>query len=255
MATKYTVTIDEKDPNASGNHRLSLVRSLEQSLRRLRTDRVDLLWVHIWDPDTPVEETMRALDDVVRAGKVLYVGISDTPAWAVAKANTLADWRGWSSFIGLQIPYSLVQREVERELVPMAARSGLSVAAWSPLGGGVLTGKFTRSSQKGPARMSRDQVSGRDLRIAAELDAVADELGASSSQVALAWVRSRGPFVHPIIGARHAGQLADNLAALDLDLPDDVVRRLDKVSAIPLGCPHDFIESSRSFVYGPDRVS
>jgi aryl-alcohol dehydrogenase-like predicted oxidoreductase len=251
VATKYTVTCDGDDPNASGNHRKSLQRSLEQSLRRLRTDRVDLLWVHIWDPLTPVEETMRALDDVVRAGKVLYVGISDTPAWVVAKANTLADWRGWSPFIGLQVPYSLVQREIERELLPMAADSNLSVAAWSPLAGGVLTGKFTRGSQEGPARVNRDEISGRDLRIAAEVDAVADGLGVTSSQVALAWVRSRRPFVHLVLGARHADQLAGNLAALDLELPGEAVRRLDEVSAIPLGFPHDFIESTRSYVYGP----
>jgi aryl-alcohol dehydrogenase-like predicted oxidoreductase len=223
VATKYTVTCDGDDPNASGNHRKSLQRSLEQSLRRLRTDRVDLL----------------------------YVGISDTPAWVVAKANTLADWRGWSPFIGLQVPYSLVQREIERELLPMAADSNLSVAAWSPLAGGVLTGKFTRGSQEGPARVNRDEISGRDLRIAAEVDAVADGLGVTSSQVALAWVRSRRPFVHLVLGARHADQLAGNLAALDLELPGEAVRRLDEVSAIPLGFPHDFIESTRSYVYGP----
>ena len=252
VATKYTVTCDGDDPNASGNHRKSLQRSLEQSLRRLRTDRIDLLWVHIWDPLTPVEETMRALDDVVRAGKVLYVGISDTPAWVIAKANTLADWRGWSPFIGLQVPYSLVQREVERELLPMAADSNLSVAAWSPLAGGVLTGKFTRGPQEGPARVNRDEISERDLRIAAEVDAVAHGLGVTSSQVALAWVRSkRRPFVHLVLGARHADQLAGNLAALDVDLPGEALRRLDEVSAIPLGFPHDFIESTRSYVYGP----
>ena len=251
VSTKYTVTNDGDDPNASGNHRKSMVRSVEQSLQRLRTDYIDLLWVHIWDPGTPVEETMRALDDAVRAGKVLYAGISDTPAWVVARANTLADWHGWSPFIGLQLPYSLVQREIERELLPMAARSGLSVCAWAPLGAGRLTGKFTRGSQPGPARVSRDEISERDLRIAAEVDAVADELGAGSSQVALAWLRSRRPSVHPIIGARNLDQLTANLGAFDLDLPGDAIRRLDEVSAIEPGFPHDMIESTRSFVYGP----
>jgi aryl-alcohol dehydrogenase-like predicted oxidoreductase len=146
VATKYTMTNDGTDPNASGNHRKSLQRSLEQSLDRLRTDYIDLLWVHIWDPDTPVEEMMRALDDAVRTGKVLYIGISDTPAWVVSRANALADWHDWSPFIGLQLPYSLVQRDIERELLPMADALGLSVAAWSPLAGGVLSGKFTRSA-------------------------------------------------------------------------------------------------------------
>lgn len=251
VATKYTLTTDGADPNASGNHRKSLARSLEQSLDRLRTDRVDILWVHIWDPDTPIEETMRALDDAVRAGKVLYVGISDTPAWVVARANALADWHGWSPFIGLQLPYSLVQREIERELLPMAGALGLSVAAWSPLAGGVLSGKFTRSAPGGPTRVNPGEISDRDLRIAGEVDKVADELGVSSSQVALAWLLAKRPLVHPIIGARRLDQLGDNLAALELRLPDGAIQRLDEVSARPLGFPYEFIASSRGFVYGP----
>jgi aryl-alcohol dehydrogenase-like predicted oxidoreductase len=250
VSTKYTMTIDGTDPNASGNHRKSLHRSLEQSLERLRTDYIDLLWVHIWDPDTPVEEMMRALDDAVRAGKVLYIGISDTPAWVVSRANALADWQGWSPFIGLQLPYSLVQRDIERELLPMAGALGLSVAAWAPLAGGVLSGKFTRSAPDGLTRVNPDDISERDRRIAAEVDAVADELGVSSSQVALAWVLARRPLVHPIIGARRLDQLAGNLAALQLSLPDEAARRLDEVSAIELGSPHDSIESARSIFYG-----
>jgi len=138
VATKYTLADNDHDPNASGNHRKNLVRSLDASLDRLRTDRIDLLWVHIWDPSTPVEEMMRALDDVVRAGKVLYVGISDSPAWVVARANTLADWRGWTPFVGVQLPYSLLQRDGDRELLPMAEQLGVSVAALSPLGRGLL---------------------------------------------------------------------------------------------------------------------
>ena len=251
VATKYTLTTDPADPNASGNHRKSLMRSLEQSLDRMRTDHVDILWVHIWDPDTPIEETMRALDDAVRAGKVLYAGISDTPAWVVARANALADWHGWSPFIGLQLPYSLVQRDIEQELLPMAGALGLSVAAWSPLAGGVLSGKFTRSAPDGPTRVNLTDISERDLRIAREVDTVADELGVSSSQVALAWLLAKRPLVHPIIGARRPDQLADNLAALELRLPGDAVRRLAEVSAPSLGFPAEFIASSRGFVYGP----
>ena len=237
VMTKYTVTLDGSDPNASGNHRKSLVRSLEQSLTRLRTDYVDLLWVHIWDPLTPIEETIRALDDVVRAGKVLYVGISDTPAWVVSRANTLADWHGWTPFVGLQVPYSLLQRQIERELLPMADTLGLSVAAWSPLAAGVLSGKFTRSNSAGPTRIAQigTDVGENDLRIAREVDAVGDQLGVSSSQVALAWTTARNPSLHPIIGARRLDQVVDNLAASDLILPEEVVNRLDEVSAINAG--------------------
>ncbi|MGH9030062.1 MAG: aldo/keto reductase [Acidimicrobiales bacterium] len=259
VMTKYSVTLDGTDPNASGNHRKSLVRSLEQSLTRLRTDYVDLLWVHIWDPLTPIEETMRALDDVVRAGKVLYVGISDTPAWVISRANTLAEWHGWTPFVGLQLPYSLIQRHIERELFPMADVLGLSVAAWSPLAGGVLSGKFTRSVEEGPTRVAHTgtAIDDRDLSIAREVDAVSDELGASSSQVALAWTMAHHPSLHPIVGARRIDQLLDNLAAADLDLPEEAVRRLDEVSAIERGFPLDMIDSSKDFVYGAvaDRIS
>jgi aryl-alcohol dehydrogenase-like predicted oxidoreductase len=250
VMTKYTVTIDGTDPNASGNQRKSLVRSLEQSLARLRTDYIDVLWVHMWDPLTPVEETMRALDDAVRAGKVLYTGISNTPAWVISRASTLADWRGWSPFVGLQVPYSLVRRDIERELLPMAESLGISVAAWSPLAGGVLSGSFTRTDMSGPTRIKQADIAERDLRIAREVDAVAGHLGASSSQVALAWTMARHPSVHPLVGARTADQLVGNLAAADLALPDRFVQRLDEVSAIEPSFPTDMIESTQDFVYG-----
>jgi len=163
VATKYTLSRDGSDPNASGNHRKNLTRAIEASLKRLGTDYIDLLYAHIWDPATPAEETMRALDDAVRAGKVLYVGISDSPAWVIARANTLADWRGWTPFAGVQLPYSLVQRDAERELLPMAQALGLSVAAWSPLARGLLSGKFTRSTPTTHTRISASDVSERDL--------------------------------------------------------------------------------------------
>jgi aryl-alcohol dehydrogenase-like predicted oxidoreductase len=251
LSTKYTLSLDGTDPNASGNHRKSLTRSLDQSLRRLRTDYIDILWVHIWDAHTPIEEMMRALDDAVRAGKVLYIGISDAPAWVVARANTLAEARGLTAFTGLQLPYSLVQRDIERELLPMADALSLSVAAWSPLAGGVLSGKFTRSETSEPTRKNRAEISERDLRVAREVDAVADDLGVGSSEVAIAWTMAHRPWVHPILGARRLDQLTANLAALDLRLPEESLRRLDEASAIELGFPHDFIESSREFVYGP----
>lgn len=251
LSTKYTLSMDRDDPNASGNHRKSLRRSVEESLRRLGTDYLDLLWVHIWDPATPIEETLRALDDLVRAGKVLYLGFSDVPAWVIARANTIAELRGWTSFIGLQLSYSLLERDIERELLPMAETLGLSVAAWAPLARGVLSGKFTRTDATTGSRISRDAVPDRHLAIAAEVDAVADELGVSSSQVALAWTRAHRRWIHPISGARTLDQLTDNLAACELRLPPEVVERLDEASAFPLGFPQNFIEMSREFVYGP----
>ncbi|HLM63214.1 MAG TPA: aldo/keto reductase [Acidimicrobiales bacterium] len=252
LSTKYTVTNDGRDPNASGNHRKSLVRSLDQSLRRLRTDHVDILWVHIWDAGTPIEETVRALDDAVRAGKVLYVGISDTPAWVVARGNTLAELRGWTPFTGLQVPYSLAQREAERELLPMAAAFGMAVTAWSPLAGGLLTGKYLDGGTVDPSsRLAGSDISERDQAIAREVAAVAAELGVSSAQTAIAWTRAHSPDVHPIVAARTVGQLRDNLGAVDVVLPDAAVARLDAVSAIDAGFPTDMIAGTRGFVYGP----
>ncbi len=251
VSTKYTLSIDPQDPNASGNHRLSMVRSVEQSLRRLRTDRIDLLWVHIWDRLTPLEETMRALDDLVRAGKVLYVGMSDTPAWAVSRAQTLAEWRGWSPLVAIQVPYSLVWRDIERELLPMSRALGLSVLAWSPLAGGVLSGRYTRGGDRGPGRVDAGDVDERSKMIARAVDTAADELEMTSSQVALAWIMARGPTIHPILGGRRLAHLAENLAAVDCALPIEVVDHLDEVSAIELGFPTDFIAGTREFVYGP----
>ena len=250
LATKYTVSRDPGDANGGGNHRKNLVLSLETSLRRLRTDYLDIYWVHMWDRYTPVEETMRALDDVVRAGKVLYVGISDAPAWVVAQANTLAQLRGWTPFIGLQVPYSLLNRNVERELLPMASALGLSVAAWSPLGGGVLSGEFSGADSPTGTRVAAESISERDHAIVGVVVEVARELGASPAQVAIAWTRARSAAVHPIVGARRLDQLEDNLRAVDLSLPPEALARLDEVSRIPLGFPHDFIEQISGWVLG-----
>jgi aryl-alcohol dehydrogenase-like predicted oxidoreductase len=249
LSSKFTVTRDPTDPNGGGSHRKNLRLSLETSLRRLRTDHLDIYWVHIWDDATPIDETMRALDDAVRVGKVLAVGISDTPAWVVARAQTLAEVRGSIPIAAIQVPYSLVERDVERELLPMADAFGLSVAAWSPLGGGALSGKFTRGAGPEDARLSRDAIDDRTRCIASEVDAIADEIGASSAQVALSWV-GRRPRVHPIVGARSVEQLHDNLAARDLVLPAELAARLDEVSAIEPGFPHDFIVDTRQWVLG-----
>ncbi|MEU6712029.1 aldo/keto reductase [Nonomuraea sp. NPDC046802] len=239
LATKYTPTRDRTDPNAAGNHRKNLVLSLEQSLRRLRTDYIDLYWVHVWDKHTPIEETMRALDDAVRAGKILYAGVSDAPAWLTSRANTLAEWRGWTPFAGLQVPYSLLRRDIERELLPMAQAYGMSVAAWGTLERGILSGRYNRPGAAA-SRVSPDSLSERDRAAARAVVEVAGELGVTGSQVALAWVLGRG--VHPIVGASTAEQLKDNLGASGLALPEEAVRRLESAVDFELGFPRDFVE-------------
>jgi aryl-alcohol dehydrogenase-like predicted oxidoreductase len=251
LSTKYTVSRDLSDPNAGGNHRKNMILSLETSLRRLRTDYVDLYWVHIWDPHTPIEETMRGLDDVVRAGKVLYVGISDAPAWVVARGNTLADWRGWTPFAALQVPYSLLKRDIERELLPMAESLGMTVAAWSPLAGGVLSGKYTRATGDGASgRFTRDSLSEHDRSVAATVDEVADEIGMTSAQVAIAWTMVKSRTVHPMLGARRVDQLRSNLAALEYVLPSEAITRLEAATEFDVGFPNDFIAETTPWVLG-----
>lgn len=265
LATKYTNAAPGTDPNAAGNQRKNMVQAVEASLKRLQTDYIDLYWVHIWDQLTPVEEVMRGLDDLVRAGKVLYVGISDAPAWWIAQANTLAHLRGWSAFIGLQIEYSLIERTVERELIPMAKALNIGVTAWSPLAGGILTGKYHkqgRSDQKDePGRFSSEMMKDflpeqqRANRVVDAVKAVADEVGRSLAQVALAWLRYRPVPVIPIIGARKLSQLQDNLASFDLTLSPDQIKTLDDASAIELGFPYEMYgkELPRTFMYGGMR--
>ena len=249
VASKYTLAMDHRDPNTAGNHRKNMARSVEDSLRRLGTDYLDLLWVHAWDELTPYEETMRALDDLVRSGKVLYVGISDAPAWIVSASNVLAELRGWSAYVGLQIEYSLLERTPERDLLPMAAHFGLSVLAWAPLGGGVLTGKYTRGqgaqedSLRAAGNASRGRTSEGALQIARVVDAVADELGVTSTQVATAWVLAQGYAYIPIVGARKVEQIQDSLAAAQVTLSQEQLARLDEVSRVELGFPHDFLRS------------
>jgi aryl-alcohol dehydrogenase-like predicted oxidoreductase len=251
LSTKYTVTRDASDPNGGGNHRKNLMLSLETSLRRLRTDYIDLYWVHLWDARTPIEETVRALDDVVRAGKVLYVGISDAPAWVVSRANTLSEWRGWNGFAACQVPYSLLQRDIEREILPMAEAFGMTVAAWSPLAGGILSGKFTRP--RGPdaaTRVDGASLTEHDHAVAGAVQAVADQVGATPSQVALAWTMTRSENVHPIVGARRLEQLSDNLGAADIHLPSDTVEHLEQATGFGPGFPGQFIAETTPWVFG-----
>ena len=253
VATKYTLTSRQADPNAGGNHRKNMVQSVEASLRRLNTPFIDLLWLHMWDGVTPIEEVMRALDDLVRAGKVLYVGISDTPAWVVARANMLADLRGWSPFVGLQAPYSLADRSLERELLPMARALDLAVTPWGLLEGGELTGKY--SLPAGEPRRSSGADPG-NLALGEVVKSVAAGIGRSPSQVAINWVRQQGDEHHapiiPILGARTQAQLVDNLGCLDFVLSADDLKRLSEASPIRLGFPRSFLESDhvRGLIFG-----
>jgi len=246
LATKYTNAAPGNDPNAAGNHRKSMMQAVEASLKRLKTDYIDLYWLHIWDQITPIEEVMRAFDDLVRQEKILYAGVSDMPAWVIAKANTLAELRGWTSFVGLQIEYSLIERTPERDLLPMAADLGLGVTAWSPLAGGVLTGKQLEaggakdSRQSDPSMQQFMKSNARKESVAREVVAVARESGHSPAQVALAWLRQRPQPVIPIIGARKLAQVKDNLACVGVKLIPAQIERLDAVSRIEMGFPHDF---------------
>ena len=254
VATKFTLNGRPGDPNAGGNHRKHMVEALHASLKRLGTDYVDLYWVHAWDELTPVEEVMRALDDLVRAGKVLYIGISDAPAWWVARANTLAILRGWTPFVGLQIQYNLIERTPERELLPMAHALGITVTPWSPLASGLLTGKYGKKSleekrlDKAPGFAA---LSERNLAIAATVDDIAREAGKPSSQVALNWLRAKKGVI-PIVGARKASQLKDNLGCVEWSLSADQIERLNKVSHIEMGFPMDFLHSPmvHDFIHG-----
>jgi aryl-alcohol dehydrogenase-like predicted oxidoreductase len=259
IATKYTLFMRRDDPNFSGNHRKNMVQSLEASLKRLGTDYVDLYWVHAWDFMTPVEEVMRGLDDLVRAGKILYIGISDTPAWIVSQANTLAGFQGWTPFVGLQIRYSLIDRTAERDLLPMARALDLAVTPWSILGAGVLSGKYNadKKPEKGRAKEGAAKV-GRNLDIARVVVDVAREIGCTPSQVAISWVRQQPGVMVPLIGANNMKQLEDNLGALDVDLNDAQIATLNEASDIDLGFPHNFLaeDNIKEFVYGGtfDRI-
>lgn len=249
LATKYTLAMRPGDPNGAGNSRKNMRQAVEASLRRLNTEYIDLLWVHAWDFTTPVEEVMRGLDDLVRSGRVNYIGISDAPAWVVSQANTLATMRGWTPFVALQIEYSLIERTVERELLPMAEHFGLAVTPWAPLGGGLLTGKYTRGSGEPQdtkrAVGNQGRLTERNLQIARVVDGIADELGVTSAQVATAWIRQQGQTMIPIVGARKRSQLSDLLGCLKVKLDETEMKRLAECSQIDLGFPHEFLANPR----------
>jgi aryl-alcohol dehydrogenase-like predicted oxidoreductase len=249
VATKYTLTSRKDDPNAGGNSRKNMIQTMDASLRRLGTDYVDLLWLHMWDGMTPVEEVVRAMDDLVSSGKVHYVGFSDTPAWVVSQAVALAELRGWVRPVAVQFPYSLADRDPERELLPMAQALDLTATAWGTLEGGALTGKYLEDA--GDARRY-DGVGPKTNGIAREVLSIAEELGASPSQVAIAWVLAQPWPLVPIVGARTEVQLRDNLGALDVELSEDALVRLSELSGFRPGFPREFLESDdvRELIFG-----
>lgn len=264
VSTKYSMTTRPGDPNASGNHRKAMVRSVEDSLRRLGTDYIDLYYLHMWDFRTPIDEILRAFDDLVRAGKVLYTGLSDTPAWQASRMQMMAELRGWTPFCALQISYSLIERTVERDLIPMAREVGMGVCPWSPLGGGVLSGKYSAAdlsakpvdyASRKAINASTGRLSTRSLAIAQVVGDVAAELNRTSPQVALAWTMRDRAVASPVIGARTPAQLEDNLGALEVEFSADQLARLDEASAVPLGFPHEMLAApTNALAFGNVKV-
>ncbi len=241
LATKFSGNLYPGDPNGGGSGRKSIISACENSLRRLQTDYIDLYWLHNWDIHTPIEETMRALDDLVRAGKIRYIGVSDTPAWKIAQANVLSQFKGWSSFIGLQIEYSLLERTVEQELVPLALEFGLGITPWSPLKSGILSGKYTRKNagQVKPSRgfLAEGSLNEKTYAIIDELEAIAKKHNSTPARVALAWVQGQKGVSSTIIGARRLSQLEDNVKALELKLSKEEFGRLDALTKPVFGFP------------------
>ncbi len=243
IATKFSGNLYPGDPNGGGSGRKSIVAACDNSHRRLQTDYIDLYWLHNWDVNTPMEETMAALEDLVRAGKVRYLGVSDTPSWKIVEANMIARFRGWSAFIGLQIEYSLLERSVEQELVPMALEFGLGVTPWSPLKSGVLSGKYTRATA---GRLKSDRgafvdpyLSDKTFTVVDELEAIAKAHDSTAARVALAWVQGRPSVASTIIGARRLAQLEDNVKALEVALTQEERARLDTLTQPTFGFPQN----------------
>lgn len=262
VSTKYSLSTRPDDPHGGANSRKTMIRSLEDSLRQLQTDFVDLFWVHAWDGGTPIQEVVRALDDLVRAGKVRYVGVSNTPAWVVAQGMMLAELRGWSSFVGLQTEYSLIERTSDRDLLPMARALGLGVLAWAPLGGGILTGKYVLDGDSVSvgdtlrgAWLNGERLTRESLGIATELVKVAADVGRPPAQVALSWLRQQPDHVIPIVSGRSLEQLTQNLGCLDFELDATHQQSLDTTSRPSLGMPHRLLASEplQAAMFGTTR--
>jgi aryl-alcohol dehydrogenase-like predicted oxidoreductase len=259
IATKFSANLFPGDPNGGGSNRKSIIRACEGSLRRLRTDYIDLYWLHNWDKHTPIEETMAALHDLVQSGKVRYIGISDTPAWKVAQAQLIAQFRGWAPAIATQIEYSLAERTVEGELIPMAQELGMGVVPWSPLAGGRVSGKYTRESAGavtgGRATHIAARLTEKHYGIVDVLGRIAGELGTTIPRVALAWVQARPGVSSTIIGARTMEQLEDNVQALEVVLTDEQTAVLDDLTIPQLSFPIPFLKIAPSIHHGGTMVN
>ncbi|OYU95067.1 MAG: aldo/keto reductase [Bacteroidetes bacterium B1(2017)] len=239
IATKYTLKDKNSDPNFAGNHRKNMMRSVKESMARLQTDYLDVLWLHIWDFTTHPEEVLQGLNDLISRGLVHYIGISDTPAWRVAQANTIAELRGWNRFAALQVEYNLINRTAERDLLPMADAFNMAVTPWAPLAGGALTGKYIKG-EKGRLTEGSKRLNERSTLIAQKVIEVATALECTPAQVAIRWTMQRNQTVIPIIGATKAYQLNDALGAAQIEIPAEWLVELNAVSAFELGFPGDF---------------
>ncbi len=251
IATKFFGSMVSGDPNSGGGNRKSMMNAVNESLRRLQTDYIDLYWLHCWDKFTPIEETMRGLDDLVRSGKVRYLGFSDTPAWKVTEAQMISHFRGWAPLVALQIEYSLIERTVEGELVPMAQEMGLGITPWSPLKSGVLSGKFSRANagqaQSGRGAWATSHLNEKSYAIIDTLTSIAKQLNTTVARVALSWVQSQPGVTSTIIGARTMAQLEDNVAAVEVKLRPEHLSALDEVSRPELNFPFEFVKRGGTF--------
>ena len=263
LATKYTSAMSTEHPGASGNSRKHMMEAVHASLRRLRTDYIDVLWVHAWDGITPVAEIMRGLDDLVSAGKVNYIGFSNVPAWVVAQSNMMAELRGWTRFAAMQLKYNLLVRDIEAEHLPLARQQDMAICPWSPLANGILSGKYQRENASDVpdserAKLLAGRISPEAFAVVDALQQIADETRASHAQVALAWLRSRDPRIIPLLGARTVTQLADNLGCLQVVLSDEQIQRLDQASAWQPPYPQNYLQSAdqqyRAFGGFADRI-
>jgi aryl-alcohol dehydrogenase-like predicted oxidoreductase len=259
IATKFSGNLYPGDPNGGGSGRKSLISACENSLRRLQTDYIDLYWLHMWDANTPIEETMAALDDLVRAGKVRYLGVSDTPAWKIVEANLIARFRGWSAFIGLQIEYSLLERSVEQELVPMAGEFGLGITPWSPLKSGALSGKYTRRNdgehKAGRGALVEGFLNEQTYAVIDELEIIAKAHETTVASVALAWVQAQPAVSSVIIGARRLSQLDDNVRAVEVNLTADELGRLDAMTEPAFGFPRNMQVLTPGIINGGTTIN
>jgi aryl-alcohol dehydrogenase-like predicted oxidoreductase len=251
IATKFFGSMLNGDPNSGGAGRKGLIAACEESLRRLQTDYIDLYWMHCWDAHTPIEETMRALDDLVAAGKIRYIGFSDTPAWKVMEAQMTAKFRGWAPLVALQLEYSLLERTIEGELIPLAQEHGLGVTPWSPLKSGVLSGKYTRANagkvQAARGEWATSALTEKNYDVIEAMIKIAKEVDSTPARVALSWVQNRPGVTSTIIGARTMPQLEDNLAALDLKLKPEQIKLLTELTEPQLNFPFQFVKNAAAF--------